>query len=606
MNRAVIAIGSMSFLFSAAAAAAPCAGFVDVDDTDQFCPNVTWMKQNGITLGCTATQYCPNDFVTRLQMAAFMNRLGNVVGDVTGVAAGVGLTGGGMSGDLTLAIANGGVNTAQIADSAITLPKLSPMGCGNGQILKFNGAAWACAADASGGGGTVTQVGTGAGLTGGPITGSGTIGLASTQLLPTSACTNGQIAKWNGTAWQCSADGAPGNVVLQGGNSFGAAMFVGTNDAFGLALRAGGTTGLVISPPVSGIAANLLGGTAYSFNAGVKGVVIGGGGAPLNSDPDVFNEGPHMVTDSYATIGGGSNNRVGNGNADVDDAPFGTIAGGNGNEVTSGYGTIGGGYDNLAGDSAFVGGGQVNLAPGFLTTVAGGSGNEARYYGAFVGGGRFNLARDQMSVVAGGYNNQAQGSYSMVPGGLDTVATGDYSFAAGRRAKALQDGCFIWADATDADFNCAAANRFIARATGGVYFYSGIGPSTGAALVAGSGSWSSFSDRSVKDNVAPVDPLAILERLASVPIATWNYSAQSSDVRHIGPMAQDFRAAFNVGEDDRYISVVDAQGVAFAAIQGLDALVRRKDAQIEALRREMEELRAEVRRIAPGAGRPPH
>ena len=56
MNRAVIAIGSMSFLFSAAAAAAPCAGFVDVDDTDQFCPNVTWMKQNGITLGCTATQ----------------------------------------------------------------------------------------------------------------------------------------------------------------------------------------------------------------------------------------------------------------------------------------------------------------------------------------------------------------------------------------------------------------------------------------------------------------------------------------------------------------------------------------------------------------------
>ena len=34
------------------------------------------MKNRGITLGCTATLYCPNDYVTRLQMAAFMYRLG--------------------------------------------------------------------------------------------------------------------------------------------------------------------------------------------------------------------------------------------------------------------------------------------------------------------------------------------------------------------------------------------------------------------------------------------------------------------------------------------------------------------------------------------------
>lgn len=236
--------------------------------------------------------------------------------------------------------------------------------------------------------------------------------------------------------------------------------------------------------------------------------------------------------------------------------------------------------------------------------MSGGSNNEARYYGAVVSGGRFNLARDQMSAVSGGYNNQALGQYSMVPGGLTSVATGDYSFAAGRRAKAANDGCFVWADSTDLDVGCGAPNRFVARATGGVWFYSGLGPSTGVNLPAGSGSWSSFSDRTAKDNVAAVDPLAILERLAAMPIATWNYAAQPTGIRHIGPMAQDFHAAFGLGEDARYISVVDGQGVALAAIQGLNALVRQKDAQIEALRREMGELRAEVRRIADAAGRP--
>ena len=153
-------------------------------------------------------------------------------------------------------------------------------------------------------------------------------------------------------------------------------------------------------------------------------------------------------------------------------------------------------------------------------------------------------------------------------------------------------------DSTDADISCGAANRFVARATGGVWLYSGVGPSTGVALLAGSGSWSSISDRAVKDNVAAVDPVAILEKLASIPVATWNYAAQSKDIRHIGPMAQDFHATFDVGEDERFISTVDAQGVAFAAIQGLHALVREKDAQIEALRREMEDLRLEVRRAA--------
>jgi hypothetical protein len=57
--------------------AAPCAGFTDVDSTDLFCPNVDWLRNRAITLGCTTTTlYCPSNPVTRLSMAAFMNRLG--------------------------------------------------------------------------------------------------------------------------------------------------------------------------------------------------------------------------------------------------------------------------------------------------------------------------------------------------------------------------------------------------------------------------------------------------------------------------------------------------------------------------------------------------
>jgi hypothetical protein len=65
---------------STTAQAAPCAGFTDVQDTDGFCPNVEWVKNRGITLGCTSTTlYCPTDPVTRLAMAAFLNRLGTAL-----------------------------------------------------------------------------------------------------------------------------------------------------------------------------------------------------------------------------------------------------------------------------------------------------------------------------------------------------------------------------------------------------------------------------------------------------------------------------------------------------------------------------------------------
>lgn len=75
---------TITFAAAAGGAQAQCAGFTDVVDDGtaptSFCPNVQWLKNRAITLGCTSTtEYCPTNPVSRLAMAAFMNRLGKAL-----------------------------------------------------------------------------------------------------------------------------------------------------------------------------------------------------------------------------------------------------------------------------------------------------------------------------------------------------------------------------------------------------------------------------------------------------------------------------------------------------------------------------------------------
>ena len=87
-----------------------------------------------------------------------------------------------------------------------------------------------------------------------------------------------------------------------------------------------------------------------------------------------------------------------------------------------------------------------------------------------------------------------------------------------------------------------------------------------------------MSDRNAKENFKPVNARAVLDKVAALPVSTWNYKAQTNGVRHIGAMAQDFKRAFGVGETDTGINTVDADGIALAAIQGLNQIVQEKDA----------------------------
>jgi hypothetical protein len=363
--------------------------------------------------------------------------------------------------------------------------------------------------------------------------------------------------------------------------------FLGTTDNQPLELKVDGQRALRLEPASSfGVSSpDVIGG--FSGNAVTGswiGTTIAGGGVAGS---------PNTVTGHYAAVGGGRANSAG---------PSGTVSGGSGNSAGSG-GSVGGGTQNSAGDSGTVAGGASNTASGvFNSSVGGGYNNTASGHSATVAGGLSNVASGDVATAAGGNSNTASGDYSTVAGGSANTASGVISFAAGYRAKANDAGSFVWGDSSEFDVSSYGADTFTARTTGGARFVSGIDPTTGAPtagvyIAPGGGSWGNLSDRAVKRGFVRVDRRQLLKRLDRVPIARWGYKAQDPSIRHLGPTAQDFRAAFGLGEDGRHIDTVDSEGVALAAIQGLyrenRALARknqRLDARLMRLERALQVL----------------
>jgi hypothetical protein len=356
---------------------------------------------------------------------------------------------------------------------------------------------------------------------------------------------------------------------------------------------------LRIEPSVNAqneFAPNFLGGFSGNFvTAGVSGATISGGGKTGNAN---------AVRDSFGTIGGGYSNLVGNGTGTVEDAGFATIGGGEFNTATGLDATVGGGKGNNAGGGASyatVGGGTNNTAYGGSATIAGGQSNTASGAESTVAGGLSNSASGQNSTVGGGAANGASGAMSTVPGGFQNQAMGDGSFAAGHRAAAQHNGAFVWADSNDFIFQSAGVNELSARATGGVRFVTAINGSgtatVGAQLASGSGSWSSFSDRTLKENFKLLDGLDVLRKLSQIPITEWNYISQNDAIRHLGPTAQDFYAAFGLGEDDKHITTIDADGIALLSIQALYEMNLDQDKKIEELQERIKILEQEMQAL---------
>jgi hypothetical protein len=423
------------------------------------------------------------------------------------------------------------------------------------------------------------------------------------------------------------------NAFLKGGNAFGGDAVLGTTDGFDLVLTANNAQALRLQPG-GGVSPNVYGGHAGNGgSAFADGQTIGGGGREGSTcwNPITFNftrDCNNIIANvDWATIGGGLANTV-NGNEA-------TVGGGSSNSALANKSTVSGGFNNVAGQvNAVVAGGENNRASSVASIVGGGTNNTASNANAVVAGGESNLASGQFAVVAGGYQNQAtalqgtvaggaqnqangvagstvgggfnnvaSGQDATIPGGISNWAPADRSFAAGTRAKATHRGCFTWADSTNLDFFCDYDDAFAVRSLGGVYFATEVNPSTGAmtggcTLFLAQFGWSCSSDRNLKDVHEAVDGEAVLARLAAMPLYYWSARRDERKVRHVGPMAQDFMTAFAVGHDDRYIGSQDIDGVALAAIQGLNAKLeaqaRAHDAQLAARDAEIARLRDAV------------
>jgi len=115
-------------------------------------------------------------------------------------------------------------------------------------------------------------------------------------------------------------------------------------------------------------------------------------------------------------------------------------------------------------------------------------------------------------------------------------------------------------------------------------------------------SWLNFSDRNSKENFASTDARQVLDKVLALPVLTWNYKNKPA-AGHLGPMAQDFHAAFGLnGTNDTTISTIDESGVALAAIQGLNQKLeteaKARDAEIAALKQQNDSLSQQMQELA--------
>jgi len=421
-----------------------------------------------------------------------------------------------------------------------------------------------------------------------------------------------------GSPFNYIAPGSYGSVIVGGGGKTDDALYVGYNMSNNIyahfSFIGGGQDNWILS------------GADFSFVGGGGSASIGAGslysvlvGGSLN-----------RLTSEYAFIGGGDQNTISGGS----DNSF--LGCGYQNQITGGWALnsvlVGGSANIVEGADDFLGGGNGNVCGGNYSVVPGGVNNSASGTGSFAAGcnakakfqGDFVWADSQTADFGSSSKDQflirSQGGI-----GVDTTNTPEGSLSINTNVFLFANTLYLRGD-HGADYNHGLAycghtyNNFDASVmpdgpvlwgyTGGALavctngHHAVLSWSDGNVAIAGAltvngnitcTSLNQTSDRNAKENFESLDPQTMLAKVAAMPVTEWNYRGESAAQKHVGPMAQDFQAAFGLnGGDDKHISVVDEGGVALAAIQGLNEKVNEKEAKIQGQAAEIADLKAQL------------
>jgi hypothetical protein len=367
----------------------------------------------------------------------------------------------------------------------------------------------------------------------------------------------------------------------------------------------------------------------------------------FNSSSTTIGGGYYNLINSNSTdcaIGGGSYNNI-------TTSPYSVISGGQFNTISNSANdaTVGGGYHNVAAASyAAVPGGNQNQATGYCSFAAG-QFAQANHAGSFVwadtslpspftstagnqfsvraiGGVRFVTGSSAMTLdgpfSTGGYVSAAGpifagGPISTFAGDIALNGGADYhhlELSGGNSTGYLYGSYPYFLDGVHLGYNFyadAAGSPHVINAGGGTSRITagygqvvlavgkpGFGPNLVQLLATTNGvtvygTFNNSSDRNEKQDIAPVSASDILEQVTQLPVSEWSYK-EDPKTRHVGPMAQDFYSAFNIGTDDKHIAPMDEGGVALAAIQALnqklEQKVEQKETEITELKRKNDSL----------------
>ena len=368
------------------------------------------------------------------------------------------------------------------------------------------------------------------------------------------------------------------------------------------------------------------------------------------------------VGGGYANTASGHQGTVGGGTTNTASGTGSAVNGGISNTASGTNSAVGGGYMNTAsGANSTVSGGYLNCAGGFyswaggrnakirqgIITSSGLGGCNGVALGSALGDeGTFVWADTSVTDFVSTGSNQflIRASGGMAVGSNDPAGNQlrvagntliDGNIALDLPTNSYNVISFRGAGSTRATITRFTDDTFTMRSEGTIQLRSGgnntrlhiatdgsiglrmgsNGPAAGRSLQVGTsttngngahllngGAWVNGSSRNFKHAFEAIDTRAVLDALLDLPITRWRYHGEDA-VQHLGPVAEEFRAAFGLGHDEKYIGTVDADGVALAAIQGLNAKLeaentelRQRDAQraadIAGLREELTALRA--------------